>query len=141
MIVVSENITLHDDEIEEQFIRSSGPGGQHVNKTSSGVQLRFDVANSPSLPEDVRQRIKGLAGSRLTSDGVLVIAATTNRSQLANRKEATDRLVALIQAAEKVPKQRRKSRPSKNAKAKRVDSKQKRGALKKTRGPVRGGDD
>ncbi len=141
MIRISENITLSDDEIEEHFIRASGPGGQHVNKTSSGVQLRFDVTNSPALPEDVRRRLKNIAGTRLTTEGILVIAATNNRSQSANRREALDRLVALIQEAEKRPKHRRKTRPSMGAKAKRMENKQRRGNLKRTRSPVRGTDD
>ena len=136
MIPVSENITLSDDEIEESFIRSSGPGGQHVNKTSTGVQLRFDVANSPSLPDDVRTRLSTLAGARLTSDGILLIEATNKRSQTANRKEALDRLVELIRKAEHRPKSRRKTKPSRSVKAKRLDQKQRRGDLKRTRGRV-----
>ena len=141
MIRVSENIVLSEDEIEEHFIRGSGPGGQHVNKTSSGVQLRFDVANSPSLPEDVRRRLKGIVGSRLTKEGVLVISATGNRSQSANRKEALDRLLGLIRDAEKRPKLRRKTRPSAGARASRLDDKQRRGNLKRSRGSVRGTDE
>jgi ribosome-associated protein len=141
MIQVSENISLSDDEIDEQFIRTSGPGGQHVNKTSSGVQLRFDVAGSPSLPEDVRRRLTALAGHRLTNDGVLVIEATSKRSQAANRKDATDRLVALILEAEKKPKRRRKTRPSAASNAKRVENKKRRSEVKRTRRPVRRTDD
>ena len=141
MIRVSENITLSEDEIEESFIRSSGPGGQHVNKTSTGVQLRFDVANSPSLPADVKRRLSGFAGSRLTNEGILVIVATNKRSQSANRKEALDRLVTLIRAAEKRPKNRHKTRPSFGAKARRMDDKQRRGNLKRSRSSVRGNDE
>ncbi len=141
MIRISDTISLRDDEIEEQFIRASGPGGQHVNKTSSGVQLRFDVGNSPSLPGNVKRRLKTLAGSRLTTEGILVIAATNNRSQLANRREALERLVALIQEAEKKPKRRRKTKPSAGARARRLESKHRRGELKSRRGPVRGHED
>jgi len=141
MIIVSENISLQDDEIEESFIRASGPGGQHVNKTSSGVQLRFDVRQSTSIPEDVRRRLKGLAGSRLTSEGVLLIEATSKRSQAANRRDAMDRLIALIQKAEIRPKRRRKTKPSAGAKAKRRENKQRRGTLKKNRGAVRHSED
>ena len=141
MIRVSENITLSEDEIEENFIRGSGPGGQHVNKTSTGVQLRFDVANSPSLTAEIRYRLSGIAGSRITKEGILVIAATNKRSQSANRKEALDRLVTLIRAAEKRPKNRRKTRPSVGAKARRMDAKQRRGNLKRSRGRVQGTDE
>lgn len=141
MIRVSEHIVLSEDEIEEHFIRTSGPGGQHVNKTSSGVQLRFDVANSRSLPEDVRRRLKGIAGSRLTNEGVLVISATSKRSQSGNRKDALERLVELIRDAEKRPKTRRKTRPSAGARASRLDDKHRRGDLKRSRGTVRGSDE
>lgn len=141
MIPITEYIALADDEIEESFIRSSGPGGQHVNKSSTGVQLRFDVTNSPSLSDSVRARLRTLAGSRLTADGVLVITATNFRSQKANREEAVDRLVMLIRAAAVPPRRRRKTRPSKAAKARRMDGKRQRGELKKTRRPVRGHDD
>jgi len=141
MIRVSENISISEDEIEEHFIRTSGPGGQHVNKTSSGVQLRFDVANSPSIPGDVKRRLKALAGSRLTNDGILMIASTNNRSQTANRREAVERLVALIQEAEKKPKRRRKTKPSMGARAKRLENKNRRGALKNSRAAVKRTDD
>lgn len=141
MIVVSNTISLSEDEIEESFIRASGPGGQHVNKTSSGVQLRFDVAGSPSLPDDVKRRLTTLAGSRLTSEGVLVITATNSRSQAKNRGEALDRLIELILEAEKRPKSRRKTKPSRNAKAKRMDSKTRRSSIKSSRGRVSRNDD
>lgn len=141
MIRISENITISKDEIEEHFIRTSGPGGQHVNKTSSGVQLRFDVANSPSLSEGVRKRLESLAGHRLTNDGILIIEAKNKRSQSANRSDALERLIELIKDAEKPPKSRRKSRPSAGAKAKRMDDKHRRSDVKRNRGPVRGTDD
>ncbi len=139
MIYITDTISLRDEEIEEQFIRSSGPGGQHVNKTSTGVQLRFDV-NGSSLPGYVRVRVKKLAGTRLTTDGVVVITATNNRSQRANRDEALERLVELIREATKRPKYRAKTKPSRAARARRVDSKKQRGATKKLRGRVRDSD-
>jgi ribosome-associated protein len=141
MIRISAAISLRDDEIEEQFIRASGPGGQHVNKTSSGVQLRFDVRNSPSLPGDVKRRLTRIAGSRMSNEGVLSIAATGSRSQAANRREALERLTALIQEAEKKPKRRRKTKPSPGARAKRLESKHRRGELKSRRAPVRGNEE
>lgn len=138
MIPVTEHIVLGDDEIEESFIRSSGPGGQHVNKTSTGVQLRFDVAGSPSLPGGVRVRLMAMAGSRLTSEGVLVITATNFRSQKGNREEALNRLLEMIRAAAVPPRRRQKTRPSKAAKARRLEGKRQRSERKQTRGPVRG---
>lgn len=137
MIQVTENIVLDDSELEESFIRSSGPGGQHVNKTSTGVQLRFDAAGSPSFGEGVRARLMALAGSRLTAEGVIVITATNHRSQKDNREEALARLVQLIRAAAPPPRHRRKTRPSRAAKARRMDSKRKRGEIKAGRRPVR----
>lgn len=137
MIHVTEHILLDENELEESFIRSSGPGGQHVNKTSSGVQLRFDAAGSPSLPEAVRRRLMDRAGSRLTSEGAIVITATSQRSQKANREEAVERLVQLIRAAATPPRPRKKSRPSRAAKARRLENKRKRSERKATRRPVR----
>ena len=136
MIQITNSISIGEDEIEEQFIRSSGPGGQHVNKSSTGVQLRFDVDNS-SLPPSVRTRLKKLAGSRLTSENVIVIEATDRRSQRANRDEAQDRLVELIREATKRPKSRTKTKPSRAARARRVDEKKKRGQKKQLRGKVK----
>ena len=141
MIPITEHIALEDDEIQESFIRSSGPGGQNVNKTSTGVQLRFNAATSPALTDYVRARLLSLAGSRATADGVIIITATEHRSQLANREEALARLVALIRQATERPKYRRPTRPSKAAKERRMEGKARRGDVKKTRGPVRGGDD
>ena len=103
MIEVTPAITLADDEVQARFVRASGPGGQHVNKTSTAVELRFDVRASPSLPEPVRARLYKLAGSRLTQEGVLVILAEGHRSQMLNRTDAMDRLVALIREAAKPP--------------------------------------
>ncbi len=140
MIRVTDTIAIDPDEIEESFIRASGPGGQHVNKVSSAVQLRFDVAASASLPDYVRARVRRLAGRRLTKDGVIVITADRFRSREQNRADALARLVDLLQRSAKRPTFRRPTRPSKAAKASRTDTKTRRGALKKLRGkpPVDG---
>ena len=138
MIQVTENIALNDDEVDEQFIRCSGPGGQHVNTSSTGVQLRFDAANSPSLPDSVRRRLLEKKDSRITDEGVVIINATSSRSQKANREEAVARLVAMLRGAATRPKFRVKTRPSRAAKERRIEGKKKRGDLKKTRENVRG---
>ena len=134
MIPVTAKIAIDEREIEEQFVRSSGPGGQNVNKLSTAVRLRFDVRNSPSLPDRVRAKLATLAGSRLTQDGVLIIQAQQFRTQERNRQDALDRLVALLrQAAERdIP--RRPTRPTLGSKLRRLDAKTRRGALKKQRG-------
>ena len=136
MIVVTPHITLADDEIEEHFIRSPGPGGQNVNKVETAVQLRFDAARSPALPPEVRYRLKGLAGSRMTLDGVIVITARRFRSQERNRADARERLVELIRCATEVPKNRRPTRPTLASKSRRLSAKKQKGSVKKTRGRV-----
>ena len=110
-------------------MRAAGPGGQHVNTTSSAVQLRFDVRHSPSLPDDVRHRLERLAGRRLTSEGVLVLVAQGERSQKRNREEALARLVELVRAAARPPTPRKKTKPSRASKRRRLDDKKKHGAL------------
>jgi ribosome-associated protein len=137
-IAITDSLSLDPREIEESFVRAAGPGGQHVNKTSTAVQLRFDVRRSPSLPGDVRARLERLAGRRLTNDGVLLIVAQGQRSQMRNRLEALDRLVELIRAAVPPPTPRRKTRPTKASKHRRLKGKKHRGAVKSLRsGPQR----
>ena len=132
-IWIAGALTIDPDEIQESFVRAAGPGGQHVNKTSSAVQLRFDVRHSPSLPADVRQRLERLAGRRLTRDGVLVLMAQGERSQKRNREEALERLVALIRAAARPPVPRKKTKPPKASKRQRVDDKKRHGTTKALR--------
>jgi ribosome-associated protein len=137
LIPVTRSISIDSDEIEESFTRASGPGGQHVNTTDSAVLLRFNVWTSPNLPDMVKHRLSDLAGSRLTNDGVLVLRSEGARSQLMNRTEVRERLIALIKEATIVPKKRKPTRPSKTAKAKRMDGKAKRSTVKNLRGKVR----
>jgi ribosome-associated protein len=133
MIRVTAQINIDEREIEENFVRASGPGGQNVNKLSTAVQLRFDVRGSPSLPAEVRARLERLAGARLTRDGVLVIIAQRHRTQARNREDALDRLIALIRQAAIAPRPRRSTRPSKAARQRRVDTKKRRSSLKRLR--------
>jgi ribosome-associated protein len=140
MIEITETLAIGEDEISERFVKASGPGGQHVNKTSSAVELRFDVRGSPSLPEDVKARLEGLAGSRLTLDGVLVLFSQGSRSQEMNRQEVRERLVELIRRATHKPKPRRPTRPTKASKLRRLDSKVRRGGVKALRGRPAGED-
>jgi ribosome-associated protein len=141
MITVTPTIALSEDEIEEKFVRSPGPGGQNVNKVETAVQLRFDARHSPALSNAVFLRLKTLAGRRMTKDGTIVITASSYRTQEQNRKDARERLVELIGEAAKTPKYRRPTKPSKAAKSKRVDTKTKRGQTKKGRGQVSRFDD
>ena len=133
MIRINDAIALNDDELEERFVRSSGPGGQNVNKVASAVELRFDVAKS-SQPADVKDRLLAIAGNRITVDGVLLIDSREHRTQTQNRDAARARLVALLQHAAKRPKRRRPTRPSAAAREKRIQSKKHRGKIKKSRG-------
>jgi ribosome-associated protein len=137
LIRVTREITIDENELEERYFHASGPGGQHVNKAASAVQLRFDAAHSPTLPDDVRQRLIGLAGSQVTDDGVLLIDAQRFRSQRRNRRDARKRLVALIRQAAKKPKQRRKTKPSRAAKERRLEEKRRRSEKKRLREPPR----
>ncbi|GAB4399049.1 MAG: alternative ribosome rescue aminoacyl-tRNA hydrolase ArfB [Anaerolineales bacterium] len=133
MPAITSNFSLPDEEIHIEYVHASGPGGQNVNKVSTAAQLRFDVENSPSLADDVKNRLKRLAGKRLTSEGILLLEARRYRSQEQNRFDAENRLAALIRQALIAPKIRRATRPGKTASAARVFAKKQRGALKKIR--------
>jgi len=141
MIQITSSIAIDDGEIQEEFIRSSGPGGQNVNKVATTVQLRFDVVNSPSLPDEVRERLISLARSRITEDGILIINARRFRTQGRNRKDAIERLVELIRRAVEKPRSRRKTRPTLASKRRRLEDKHRRAETKKLRQNVRSPDE
>src|SRR6266849_4061079 len=130
MIRINERISIDESELEERFIRASGPGGQNVNKLASAVQLRFDVRGSPSLPYAVRLRLERLAGRRLTRQGVLVITAQRHRTQERNRQDALDRLIELIRRAAVPPVPRRATKPTRGSRERRLESKKRRGSIK-----------
>ena len=136
MIPITGDLSIDESEIHEDFIRASGPGGQNVNKVATSVQLRFDVANSRSLPEEVRKRLISLAGHRITGDGILIIEARRFRTQARNREDATARLVELISSAAQRPVLRRKTRPTLASKERRLESKRRGAENKRVRGPV-----
>ena len=136
MIHITRTITIDESEIQEYFVRASGPGGQNVNKVATTVQLRFDVANSRSLSEEVRTRLISLAGNRITEDGILIIDAQRFRTQSRNREDAIARLVELIRNAAQRPKIRRKTRPTLTSKIRRLESKRRTAESKRVRGPV-----
>jgi ribosome-associated protein len=133
LIPITDSISIEDDEIQERFVRASGPGGQHVNKTSTAVELRFDIRNSPSLPDAVKARLEVLAGSRLTLDGILVLFAQGARSQEMNRQDAKARLAELILRATEVPKPRRATKPTYGSKLRRLEGKSLRAGVKSAR--------
>jgi ribosome-associated protein len=133
MLLITPTIAIDESELEERFVRASGPGGQNVNKVATAVQLRFDAGRSRSIDDEVRARLKVVAGSRMTADGVLVIDARTFRTQAQNREEARERLVALLRQAAVRPKRRRKTRPTVASKLNRLDAKRRRSGTKQRR--------
>jgi len=136
MIRVNRTIAIDENEIQEEFIRASGPGGQNVNKAATAVQLRFDTTNSLSLPDEVRKRLLSLARKRINEEGVLVIDARRYRSQKANRRDAMERLVGLIRKAAQKPRIRRKTKPTLASKLRRLEDKQHRAKTKRLRRPI-----
>jgi ribosome-associated protein len=133
MIEITPNLHLDDSEVTFDFIRASGPGGQNVNKVATAVQLRFDLHNSPALSAEVKERLSKLAGARLTDEGVLLIEAKRYRTQEQNRADALLRLAALIKKALQAPKKRRATRPTLASKPERIQTKKRRGEIKKLR--------
>lgn len=133
MLEITPEFALDESELEERFVRASGPGGQNVNKVATAVQLRFDVDGSTSLPDDVRRRLRALAGNRMTTDGVLVIDARRHRTQAENRDDARSRLTALLRQAFVKPKRRRKTKPTRKSVERRLETKRKRSEAKRGR--------
>jgi len=133
VLQVTENIVLDENEIQEEFVRASGPGGQNVNRVATAVQLRFDVANCASLPEDVRRRLLRLGGSRVNRDGILIIDARRFRTQEQNRRDARERLIGLVKKAATKPKPRRETKPTAASKRKRIEQKKQRSRIKQQR--------
>jgi ribosome-associated protein len=136
MIRVNQNIALDENEIQEDFVRSSGPGGPNDNRVATAVQLRFDIVNSASLPEDVRRRLLRLGGSRVTRDGILIIDARRFRTQEANRKDARQRLIELVKKAAENPKPRHRTKPTSASKRRRLAEKRRRSRIKQQRQSV-----
>lgn len=135
MLQITPTLAIDESEIREEFVRASGPGGQNVNKVATAVQLRFEVAHSPSLPAEVRQRLARLAGRRMSSDGVLTIEARRYRTQARNRQDALDRLVTLIRKAAEPPKPRLKTTPTQASVRRRLETKRQRSKIKQLRQP------
>ena len=138
MIHVTDTIAIDEKEIQEDFIHASGPGGQNINKVATAVQLRLDVRNSPSLPEDVRERLIRLAGRRITGDGILIIKARRFRSQDRNRQDAINRMIDLIRKALETPKPRRETKPTPASKKRRMNAKRRHSEIKRMRRSIHG---
>jgi len=138
MLHVTPAIAIEESELSERFVRASGPGGQNVNKVATAVELRFDVARSPSISDDVKDRLRAVAGTRMSAEGVLTIDARRHRTQPQNRADARERLAELVRQALVKPRSRRKTRPTKNSVERRIQSKQKRSQTKRARGGVSG---
>jgi ribosome-associated protein len=133
MIRITDRIAIDEREIEESFVRASGPGGQNVNKLATAVQLRFDVRRSPALPDEVRARLARLAGRRVTTEGVLIITAQRHRTQERNRADARERLIELIREAATPPVPRRPTRPTRASRERRIETKKRRATIKSLR--------
>jgi ribosome-associated protein len=138
MLEITPAIAIEESELSERFVRASGPGGQNVNKVATAVELRFDVARSPAISDDVKQRLRAIAGTRMSADGVLTIDARRYRTQPQNRADARERLAELVRQALVRPRRRRKTKPTKNSVERRIQSKQKRSQTKRARGGVSG---
>jgi len=137
VIAATDTIAINEEELHEEFVRSSGPGGQNVNKVATAVQLRFDVAHTSSLPEDVRSRLMTIAKNRITDEGILVIDARRYRTQQRNRRDAREKLIHLIQKAAEQPKSRRRTKPPPAVDEERLEKKRQHSTKKKLRRPVR----
>jgi ribosome-associated protein len=137
MIEVTPDISLREDEIDWEFVRASGPGGQKVNRSATAVQLRFDVAHSESLPVPVRRRLMRLAKNRISKDGILILESSEHRAQDRNRRQALDKLTDLVRQAAKKPKRRIRTKPTRAARRRRLKNKRKRAEKKRLRRPPR----
>lgn len=133
MITITGNLSIDEDEIGVRFIRSPGPGGQHVNKVESAVQIRFDAKNCASINEEVFARLKKLSGQRMTMEGIIILTANGTRSQVRNKEDAIKRLVELLKSATKIPKKRKKTKPTYSSKVRRIEGKVRKGNIKKLR--------